>query len=1208
MKRKRFAVLLAAVMSVQAVTPTWAVQASLTHEGQPEQTDNSAQAVDGGEECLASQGSDAFSSQQMGIDGEGKEGDSSQAQEDLQGQWEEKALGQVQEALQEKTEEETLEAEQKGADHTTGELQIQKKPSIPVQSQYFGEGLLEAISEQADVDFDGALSQEEVEGVTKLDLSHLDELDLKGLEYFTNLSEADLSDSNIISGSLDENQNLTVLNLANLTVDQVSALGLEALTGLQKLDFSGVATEEEEVTLDLSANKRLRELDCAGSQIRQLKLPASAELESLDCSNNDLEQLSLKGLTGLRVLYCENNGLERLDLSPCSGLENLNASDNHLKFVDLSQNGSLKEYVMDHNTGYGAVDGENIQRDRIVSVTNGDVSGENGNVSIDFKDPTQPMTYTYRYSSVYDAVFTLLPQQEISLSEENFPDVQFRAYLENFATADGDGKILRAESVKSVEIDYKEYPVHDFTGIQYLWNLQSFYLVGIDQTERQAVTLDLGQNRNLQELYLSKVDLENPSLDLENNLKLRQIYVGDGNLRDIRLEANGYLRILQLEYTDLARLAVDSQRLRELSLQGNKLTELDISGCPRLEKATIHEPRLGIVDLGAMEDLIWLRLSGEKIREITWPENSGIQNLALEGTNTLKQVKITDFQNLKSLSLKNGGVEELRVERCPMLRTLTVESEKLKTLQMQDLDRLARLVAPFNELTSVQLKNCYRLELLDVTFNYIEKKSQMQIENCPLLDEDAMEGVGVFYSPMREYTAAVGEDYTISAKMLGGLRQYEGKELYGVDGCHFNQDFSGLVVDAFEGQEKDVTFSYRSNGESSSGRAVVHVKRDPGENAKLGTVELGSVQPAAYDKLKLTWKPLDYAQRYAVYRKNSGNRWEKIADLSKDSLSYVDTELKTGNSYTYTVRAYRVNSDGVKKIGGYDKTGVTGRVTPLRPQLGSVVSVAYDQLKVTWKKTGGATGYRVYRKVRGGNFSRIKTVDANTTSYVDNTAKTGTEYVYTVRAERMVGGTPVLSSYYAGISGAAKLSVPSLKSAVSADYDKIKISWNAVPGASGYRVYRKAGSDWVNLKTVSAKTTSYTNLKYIKTGTVYTYTVRAYRRVDGQVVWGDYSEKGITGKAALATPELESTYAEAGGLNIDWRPVSGAEGYLVFRKTGKEGWKTVKRLNGTEQLHYVDKTVKRNVTYYYTVRAFRFEDGKSVLSGYVKDGLKAILR
>ena len=82
-----------------------------------------------------------------------------------------------------------------------------------------------------------------------------------------------------------------------------------------------------------------------------------------------------------------------------------------------------------------------------------------------------------------------------------------------------------------------------------------------------------------------------------------------------------------------------------------------------------------------------------------------------------------------------------------MLRTLTVESEKLKTLQMQDLDRLARLVAPFNELTSVRLKNCYRLELLDVTFNYIEKKSQMQIENCPLLDEDAMEASACFILP-----------------------------------------------------------------------------------------------------------------------------------------------------------------------------------------------------------------------------------------------------------------------------------------------------------------------------------------------------------------------------------------------------------------------------------------------------------------------------
>lgn len=73
----------------------------------------------------------------------------------------------------------------------------------------------------------------------------------------------------------------------------------------------------------------------------------------------------------------------------------------------------------------------------------------------------------------------------------------------------------------------------------------------------------------------------------------------------------------------------------------------------------------------------------------------------------------------------------------------------------------------------------------------------------------------------------------------------------------------------------------------------------------------------------------------------------------------------------------------------------------------------------------------------------------------------------------------------------------------------LKISWTKVKGADGYEVFRstKKNSGYGTKPYFSTTKTSYTNNKNLKTGKTYYYKVRAYKLVEGQKVYSDWSLK-----------------------------------------------------------------------------------------------------
>lgn len=171
-------------------------------------------------------------------------------------------------------------------------------------------------------------------------------------------------------------------------------------------------------------------------------------------------------------------------------------------------------------------------------------------------------------------------------------------------------------------------------------------------------------------------------------------------------------------------------------------------------------------------------------------------------------------------------------------------------------------------------------------------------------------------------------------------------------------------------------------------------------------------------------------------------------------------------------------------------------------------SNSYNSIKLTWNKAiNGANGYAVYRSTsKDGKYTLRKTITSkNTIEFTDTGLDTNTTYYYKVRAYRMIADQKKYGSYSEIVCAKPVLSKTTIT--VSSKSKKATIKWNKVLGASGYKVYSATSSDgtYSLKKTItSINTLSYTNTNLVS-GKTYYYKVRAYRNVNGKVVYGPYS-------------------------------------------------------------------------------------------------------
>lgn len=156
----------------------------------------------------------------------------------------------------------------------------------------------------------------------------------------------------------------------------------------------------------------------------------------------------------------------------------------------------------------------------------------------------------------------------------------------------------------------------------------------------------------------------------------------------------------------------------------------------------------------------------------------------------------------------------------------------------------------------------------------------------------------------------------------------------------------------------------------------------------------------------------------------------------------------------------------------------------------------------------------------------------------------------------------------------------------------IKISWNKVSGAYGYRVYQKTSNGWKRIKDTTA--TSYTD-SAVSVNQTKTYTMRCIDK-NGNTVSG-YNSKGWSKKYTPVAPTISKLENTSGGIKLSWNKVAGVYGYRLYKKTSNGGWK---RFKDTTATSFIDKNISAGKTETYTIRCI--DKNGNTVSGFNSKG------
>lgn len=242
------------------------------------------------------------------------------------------------------------------------------------------------------------------------------------------------------------------------------------------------------------------------------------------------------------------------------------------------------------------------------------------------------------------------------------------------------------------------------------------------------------------------------------------------------------------------------------------------------------------------------------------------------------------------------------------------------------------------------------------------------------------------------------------------------------------------------------------------------------------------------------------------------------------------TALKNGTDYSVTYASGRKNPGqyAVKVTFKGNYSGSKMLYFTILPGVTSeiVTTTSASAVKLTWKAVPGATGYRVYvYNTSTKKYTALKTTTA--TSYTAAKLMSGTRYKFAVRAYTIVNGKVYWSAAYKTITATTNPGKPTLQ--VVPDKGKARL-YCTEPHANGYEIYMKSGNTYKKIATLKTQykdngiqssgvstipvngvdvSFSANTKEYIKTGltrgTTYSFKARAYKIVDGKVVYGDFS-------------------------------------------------------------------------------------------------------
>ena len=359
---------------------------------------------------------------------------------------------------------------------------------------------------------------------------------------------------------------------------------------------------------------------------------------------------------------------------------------------------------------------------------------------------------------------------------------------------------------------------------------------------------------------------------------------------------------------------------------------------------------------------------------------------------------------------------------------------------------------------------------------------------------------------------------------------------------------------------------------------------------------------------------------------NGGAHGWNIVEIN--NLYYnADTTWDAGNSeYEYFLKADKNFTDHVRDgeytsdefyaeypmaEEDYDPSDAPSDIVVDAPEITSVYSQVQTWAKVTWTAVEGAEGYELYRAetpdAPDGTWKLTKTIlDGNTVQYTNTGLTPGQTYYYKVRAFYSNGDGAKTYTEFSNVNYMPATVI--FNGPYSNSVSGIRILWNQVQGAHGYQIWRQnEDGSFSIVKTIGDKgntltddqgsTIAYSNTG-LETGETYTYKMRAFAILNGNKVFGTYSDE-VTVAVMPEKPDLTVNSNASARAVITWSQVNGAAGYQIWRAESENGsYSIAKSITDGDTISYTNTGLTSGKTYYYKVRAYTELDGKKTFGEY----------
>ncbi|MGJ8652541.1 MAG: chondroitinase-B domain-containing protein [Opitutaceae bacterium] len=272
-------------------------------------------------------------------------------------------------------------------------------------------------------------------------------------------------------------------------------------------------------------------------------------------------------------------------------------------------------------------------------------------------------------------------------------------------------------------------------------------------------------------------------------------------------------------------------------------------------------------------------------------------------------------------------------------------------------------------------------------------------------------------------------------------------------------------------------------------------------------------------EVSLNWSAASGATSYKVKRSETdGSGYSTIA--SEASNGYVDSAVTNDTTYYYVISA--VNGSGESA----DSTQASA--TPIAPPAiptGLAATPSDGEVSLSWSAASGATSYNVKRsETDGSGYSTIASEASN--GYVDSAVTNDTTYYYVISAVN--GSGESADSTQASATPIAPPSIPTGLAATPSD-GEVSLSWNAVSGATSYKV-KRSETDGSGYSTIASEASNGYVDSAVTNGTVYYYVVSAE---NGSGESADSAQVSAKPFAPIAPEELVGPAISFAGDDID---------------------------------------------------------------------------